>query len=140
MNKLLPDVIHPIMHPKTLVLNVSGTLVDTEYVFGKGLVIKKRPGLQQFLKKMSGLYEIILFSDEDSMALENMIPSLDPRQQFIHGYFGRECMVLSGTHYIKDLSYLNRDLNKIVVIDKSKKVVEKHQENVIVLSDYKGDT
>lgn len=88
MEKLMPDILHPLMHPKTLVLNVTGTLLDTEYVFGKGLIVKKRPGLHQFLKKMSGLYEIVLFSDDDSMLLETLIPSIDPRQQIIHGYFG----------------------------------------------------
>lgn len=108
LEKLLSDPLHPIMQPKTLVLNVSGTLLDTEYVFGKGLVLKKRPGLQQFLNKMSRLYEVIIFSDDDSMLLETLLPSLDPRQQIISGYFGQESMVLSGRRYIKDLKYLNR--------------------------------
>ncbi len=48
-------------------------------------------------------------------------------------------MVYSGGHYIKDLKYLNRDLNKIVVIDIDKNNVKKHQQNVILLSHYKGD-
>ena len=29
----------------------------------------KRPGLKQFLDKLSQLYEIVIFSDEDSMVL-----------------------------------------------------------------------
>ena len=135
----MPDIIHPMMHPKTLVLNVSGTLLETEYVFGKGLIVKKRPGLQQFLKRMGGIYEIVLFSDDDSMLLETLIPSIDPRQQFIHGYFRHECMVFSHGHYIKDLKYLNRDLKNVIVIDKSKEVCQKHKENVIVLSEFKGN-
>lgn len=44
------------MHPKTLVLNVSGTLLKTEYEMGKGLIILKRPGLAQFLAKMAQSY------------------------------------------------------------------------------------
>lgn len=56
VKKLLPDVIHPLMHPKTLVLNVSGTLLETDYVFGKGLVVKKRPGLQAMLNKLKNNY------------------------------------------------------------------------------------
>jgi len=31
--------------PKTLVLNLSGTLLKTDFVFGKGAEIMKRPGL-----------------------------------------------------------------------------------------------
>lgn len=68
--------------PKTLVLNLSGTLIHTNYVvkfaigaifslaffkFGKGAEIMKRPGLKQFLEKLSTLFEIVVFSDEDSM-------------------------------------------------------------------------
>jgi len=46
LDKLLPDPLHPDIQPKTLVLNLTKTLVDTNYVFGKGLIVKKRPGLQ----------------------------------------------------------------------------------------------
>lgn len=108
-------------------------------MFGKGLVVKKRPGLNQFLKKMASMYEIVLFSDGDSSTLEALIPSIDPRQQFIQNYFAHECMVLVGGRYIKDLKYLNRDLRNVVVIDKSKEVVARQKENVVLVSEYKGD-
>ena len=48
-------------------------------------------------------------------------------------------MIFSHGRYIKDLKYLNRDLSKVIVIDKNKKIVQKQQENVIALSSYKGD-
>ena len=48
-------------------------------------------------------------------------------------------MVFSRGKYIKDLKYLNRDLKKIIVIDKNKTAAAKHTENVITLSEYKGD-
>lgn len=120
-------MLHPQIHPKTLVLNLTGTLIDTEYVFGKGLVVHKRPGLHNFLKKMSQMYEVVVFSDDDSMLLTTLIPSLDPRRQIIQSYFGHECMVFSRGKYIKDLKYLNRDLKKVIVVDKSKSVVEKNK-------------
>jgi TFIIF-interacting CTD phosphatase-like protein len=57
------------------------------------------------------------------MLLSNVMGSLDPRRQYFSHYFGSECMVLSKGRYIKDLKYLNRDLKKIVVIDKNKTIV-----------------
>lgn len=48
-------------------------------------------------------------------------------------------MVFSKGHYIKDLKYLNRDLRNVIVIDKNFKTVTKHKENVITVSEYKGD-
>ena len=64
MNKLLPDIIHPAIQPKTLVLNLTGTLIDTDFVLGKGMTLKRRPGLNQMLNKLGQLYEIIIFSDD----------------------------------------------------------------------------
>ena len=49
----------------------------------------------------------------------NSIQSIDPKHQFIQGYFGKESMVWRGGHYIKDMKYMNRDLRKIVVIDRN---------------------
>ena len=74
--------------------------------------------MNQFLAKLSQLYEIILFSDDEYMFMTTTIPSLDPRQQYFMGFFGRECMVWHQGRYIKDLKYLNRDLRHVIVIDK----------------------
>ena len=38
--------------PKTLVLNVNGTLVHSEYKFGVGFEILKRPGLSVFMNRL----------------------------------------------------------------------------------------
>jgi TFIIF-interacting CTD phosphatase-like protein len=52
---------------KTLVLNLSGTLLKTDFVFGKGLTMKRRPGLSNFLKKLSQKYELVIYTDDDFM-------------------------------------------------------------------------
>lgn len=39
--------------PKTLCLNLSGTLIHMDFVFGKGAEIIKRPGLTALIKKLS---------------------------------------------------------------------------------------
>lgn len=48
-------------------------------------------------------------------------------------------MVFSKGKSIKDLKYLNRDLRKVIVIDKTKEKTPKHDKNVIVLSSFEGD-
>jgi TFIIF-interacting CTD phosphatase-like protein len=45
----------------------------------------------------------------------------------IAGCFGNQCMVLTHGKHIKDLKYLNRDLNKIIVVDLNKEIVKKHK-------------
>lgn len=48
-SKLLPDQLHikgfTREPPKTLVLDLSGTLIHQEYEMGKGMLVIKRPGL-----------------------------------------------------------------------------------------------
>lgn len=105
--------------PKTLVLNLSGTLVHTDFVFGKGAEIVKRPGLTKFLKHLQGNFEIVVFSDDDTMFTFNIVEKLDPTQQIFSGRFGRESMIYSNSSYYKDLKYLNRDLKRVVVIEKN---------------------
>lgn len=73
------------------------------------------------------------------MMLDSLMPNLDPRRQFIQESLGHESMVWTKEGLIKDLKYLNRDLRKIVVIDKSKKKVPRQADNVITLSEYKGN-
>ena len=136
-DKLLPDIIHPLMQPKTLVLNLSGTLIDHTFVFGKGVTIKKRPGLKKFIKKAAMQFEVVVFSDDDSIFIESILPLLDPEQRMIAGYFGKECMVMSGMRSFKDLKYLNRDLKNVIIIESDPKKV-KNKENMILLSDFHG--
>lgn len=52
-------------------------------IAGDKVQIEKRPGLQQFLRRMSKLYEIIIFEDYDYEVMSTIIPEIDPRGQFI---------------------------------------------------------
>jgi hypothetical protein len=60
------------------------------------------------------------------------VPFIDPRQQFIAGYFGKECMVYSGGKHKKDLKYLNRNAKNIIFIEFTNDNV-KTPENVILV-------
>jgi len=63
MSKMLPDQMKMPgqMAPKTLVMNLNGTLVHQSYSLGVGVEIYKRPGLTAFLNKMSQRYELCIF-------------------------------------------------------------------------------
>lgn len=69
VEKLLGDRpdIPGIVFPKVLVLNLRGTLIHSEYKFGIGFEILKRPGLSVFINRMSKFYEIVVFGDSESM-------------------------------------------------------------------------
>ena len=44
------------MQPKTLVLNLSGTLLTSEYVVGKGKKLIVRPDVDKLLEKLGEKY------------------------------------------------------------------------------------
>ena len=120
VEKLLPD--RPPLppgaaYPKTLVLNLRGTLIHSEYKFGVGFEIYKRPGLSVFLQRMSRYYEIVIFGDEENGIVNDICEALDPNAQMIMGRLGRESTLLKNGVYVKDLSYLNRDMKDIVYVD-----------------------
>lgn len=65
---------------------------------------------------------------------------LDPGHMVFNGRFGRESMVLEGGQYYKDMSYLNRNLKRVVVIETDPKAVKKHLENTILISEFTGNS
>lgn len=50
----------------------------------------------------------------------NSVSVVDPRHQSIMSILGKESMAWKDGSYVKDLKYLNRDLKKVIVIDKRK--------------------
>lgn len=48
-------------------------------------------------------------------------------------------MVYDKGQHVKDLKYLNRDLSKVIVIDKSPDFLKYHTDNGIFLNKFEGD-
>ena len=67
------------------------------------------------------------------MFIESALSSLDPWQQMISGFFGREYDLIKRSIY-KGFKYLNRDTRKVIVIDNNFETVRKNKENVIILA------
>ena len=63
---------------KVLVLNLSGTLVHTEYKLGVGFEVLKRPGLSVFLQRMARNYELVIFGDQEQGFIMEICEALDP--------------------------------------------------------------
>lgn len=142
LDKLLPDL--PKMPPgyplpKTLVLDLKGTIISTEYVFGKGYVIMKRPGLTEFLNKMSQMYEVVILCEEETMFMSQLTESLDPNHRIFSARMGRECLCYRDGEMVKDLKYLNRDLKNVVILEKTAKMVRLQEDNAILLPEFNGD-
>lgn len=137
--KLLPDahLMDPNMPPYTLVLGLEDVLVHSNWSREHGWRIAKRPGLDYFIKYLSPYYELVIFSSQPSFTVDQIHRKIDPYQMIYP--LPREMTVYEDGGYVKDLSYLNRDLKKVVMVDADTHAVKNQPENAIVLSKWNGD-
>lgn len=137
--KLLPDahLMDPNMPPYTLVIGLEDVLVHSEWSRQHGWRIAKRPGLDYFLKYLSPYYELVVFSAQPSMTVDQIHRKIDP-YQMVYPLF-REMTVYEDGGYVKDLSYLNRDLKKVVMVDADPHAVKNQPDNAIILPKWNGD-
>ncbi|KAJ5037492.1 uncharacterized protein L3040_007666 [Drepanopeziza brunnea f. sp. 'multigermtubi'] len=136
--KLLPDS-HPIFErPYTLVLSMEDLLVHSEWTREHGWRMAKRPGVDYFLRYLSQYYELVIFTSQPWAMAEPIIRKLDPYHIVTWPLF-REATRYENGEYIKDLSYLNRDLSKVILIDTKAEHAQKQPENAIILKKWEGD-
>jgi import inner membrane translocase subunit TIM50 len=122
----------------TLVLSLDDLLIHSEWSQKTGWKTAKRPGVDYFLGYLSQYYEIVLFSSNYMMYSEKIIEKLDPLRAYIsYQLFKEHCLYKDGAH-IKDLSKLNRDLSKTVILDVEEDSIKLQPENAIKLDKWLG--
>ena len=130
--KYLPEKQNYLSKKKTLILDLDETVVHSAFksfyskediVFnmqfdGKQHTIHvlKRPYVDEFLDKMSKLYEIVIFTASISDYANPLLNKLDPRRRICHRLFREHC-TSSGNLFIKDLRKVGRDLKDTIIID-----------------------
>jgi len=80
--------------------------------------------------------------DNSNSTIQTAIPileKLDRYNFFINYRLFREATRSINGKIVKDLSYLNRDLSKVISLDTSEDHVSTHPENAIVIPQWKGD-
>ncbi|CBQ70754.1 related to TIM50-mitochondrial inner membrane import translocase subunit [Sporisorium reilianum SRZ2] len=139
-DQLLPDPLpFPYSRPYTMVIDIDDLLVHSEWSREHGWRTAKRPGLDYFLGYLSQFYEIVLFTTQPFFTAGPIIEKLDPDRRFIaYTLFRESCRTVDGK-LVKDLSHLNRDLSKVVVVDTNADSFRLHPENGIVIKPWKGD-
>ncbi|KAL2000789.1 hypothetical protein VTN02DRAFT_2634 [Thermoascus thermophilus] len=136
--KLLPDEDPNMRPPYTLVLSLEDLLVHSEWSREHGWRVAKRPGVDYFLRYLNQYYELVLFTSVPSMMADQVLRKLDP-YRIIRWPLFREATKYKDGEYIKDLSYLNRDLSKVILIDTQEAHARLQPENAIILPKWQGD-
>ncbi|KAL4937515.1 mitochondrial import inner membrane translocase subunit tim50 [Aspergillus oleicola] len=136
--KLLPDEDPNLRQPYTLVLSMEDLLVHSEWSREHGWRVAKRPGVDYFLRYLNQYYELVLFTSVPSMMADQVLRKLDP-YRIIRWPLFREATRYKDGEYIKDLSYLNRDLSKVILIDTKDEHARLQPENAVILDKWDGN-
>ncbi|EFC50632.1 predicted protein [Naegleria gruberi] len=137
-SKLLPDLAEGSPQKPVLILAVEDLLIHTYYTPRTGWKTQKRPGLDNFLKTISQYYELVFFSENYMTSVQQIIERLDPNQ-YAHKLF-KDSTTMENGKTIKDLSLMNRPIERIVLIDHRAEAYSKQPENTLVVEPWKGDT
>ncbi|RUS24634.1 HAD-like domain-containing protein, partial [Jimgerdemannia flammicorona] len=138
-DKILPEPLpDPYQRPFTLVINLDETLIYSTWDKEHGWRHAKRPGIDYFLAYLSQFYEIVVFTSQSAMNVNPILDKLDPYQCIMYRVYREACRQVDGK-LVKDLSHLNRDLSKVIIMDSNPDSYALQPENAIPLKPWKGE-
>ncbi|KAI7882475.1 NLI interacting factor [Lichtheimia hyalospora FSU 10163] len=150
---LLPPLATDHIGRKCLVLDLDETLVhssfkvipnpdfivpveiDNQY---HNVYVLKRPGVDEFMRRMGQVYEIVVFTASLSKYADPVLDMLDIHKVVTHRLFRESCYNHKGT-YVKDLSQLGRELNHTLILDNSPASYIFHTSNAVPVSTWFSD-
>ncbi|XP_036417069.1 mitochondrial import inner membrane translocase subunit TIM50 [Colossoma macropomum] len=139
--KLLPDPLKEPYYqpPYTLVLELTDVLLHPEWSLATGWRFKKRPGIDYLFQQLAPLYEIVIFTSETGMTAYPLIDSIDPQGFVMYRLFRDATRYMEG-HHVKDVSCLNRDTSKVIVVDCKREAFSLQPFNGMALRKWDGNS
>ncbi|KAJ0022448.1 hypothetical protein NQD34_009938 [Periophthalmus magnuspinnatus] len=139
--KLLPDPLKEPYYqpPYTLVLELTDVLLHPEWSLATGWRFKKRPGIEYLFQQLAPLYEIVIFTAETGMTAYPLIDSIDPQGFIMYRLFRDATRYMDG-HHVKDVSCLNRDTSRVIVVDCKREAFSLQPFNGMALKKWDGNS
>jgi len=138
--ELLPPPLPPThQRPYTLLLSIDDLLVTSVWDRQHGWRTAKRPGVDYFLAYLSQFYEIVIFTTQPSYTAIPILEKLDPFSWYISYKLFREATRSFKGQIVKDLTYLNRDLSKVIAVDTDAERLALNPDSSIIVPRWKGD-
>ncbi|KAB8233692.1 putative general stress response phosphoprotein phosphatase Psr1/2 [Aspergillus alliaceus] len=147
---LLPPPLPHLRERKCLVLDLDETLVHSSFkvleradftipveIEGQyhNIYVIKRPGVDQFMKRVGELYEVVVFTASVSKYGDPLLDQLDIHNVVHHRLFRDSCYNHQG-NYVK---VVGRDLRDTIIIDNSPTSYIFHPQHAIPISSWFSD-
>ncbi|KAG5935267.1 hypothetical protein E4U59_005701 [Claviceps monticola] len=150
---LLPSIAPEHKNRKCLVLDLDETLVHSSFkilhqadftipveIEGNyhNVYVIKRPGVDEFMKRVGELYEVVVFTASVSKYGDPLLDQLDIHKVVHHRLFRESCYNHQG-NYVKDLSQIGRNLRDTIIIDNSPTSYIFHPQHALPISSWFSD-
>ncbi|CAM8887669.1 unnamed protein product [Rhodiola kirilowii] len=104
---------------------------ETDYVL-------KRPGLDQFLEKLSTKYELVIFTAGMREYASRVVDQIDPSGLISHRLYRESCTIVSG-QFVKGLGDLGRELKKVILVEDKREACVLNPENAMLVPPFVDD-
>ncbi|KAJ7497225.1 HAD-like domain-containing protein [Mycena latifolia] len=136
---LVLDLDETLVHSSFKSIQQADYVVPVEIEFNwHNVYVIKRPGVDNFLKKMGEIYEVVVFTASLSKYADPVLDKLDIHQVVTHRLFRESCYNHKG-NYVKDLSQLGRPIADTIIIDNSPASYIFHPNNSVPVSSWFND-
>lgn len=122
----------------TFVFDLDETLIHFKNDIEKGKFLI-RPNAYNILKKLSSHCEVIIFTAAQKEYADWILDKLDQDNAISHRFYRENCLMTHNCH-IKDISRLNRDLSKTLIIDNFPENFSLQKRNGICIRSWYGDS
>jgi CTD small phosphatase-like protein 2 len=154
--KLLLQELTP-ENKKTLILDLDETLIHSDFNYkysGHDSIINFnyndeivevpiffRPGLMEFLQKISENFEILIFTASIKEYADAVLNYLDPENKFFqHRFYRQNCISVKNKIFIKDLRiFVNRKQENIIIVDNSLYSFTNQISNGVLINSFYND-
>ncbi|KAI5809723.1 NLI interacting factor-like phosphatase-domain-containing protein [Peziza echinospora] len=101
--------------------------------------VHKRPYCDEFLRKVYKWYNLVVFTASVQEYADPVIDWLEQDRKYFKGrYYRQHCTNRNGT-YIKDISSIEPDLSKVIILDNSPMSYMFHEDNAIPIEGWIND-
>lgn len=101
--------------------------------------VRKRPFVDAFLARVAQHFELVVMTAGVEPYASLVLDILDTNRVLEHRFYRDSCTKTDTGLLVKDLSRMNRDLERTIIVDNSPNAYLWHPENAVDIKDFVGD-